>query len=109
MALEKFRASPLPNPPPEYDPVYMRQFIRSIEIYFGQLDSPTANYSESYRATHYHTTPQLVADLQSAADLGAGTRAFVSDATSTAFASVVVGGGANKVPVYSDGTNWRIG
>lgn len=38
-----------------------------------------------------------------------GMRAFVSDANATTFASVVAGGGANGVPVYSDGTNWRIG
>ena len=40
---------------------------------------------------------------------GSGARAFVSDATATTFASTVVGGGANKVPVYSDGANWKIG
>ena len=36
-------------------------------------------------------------------------RFFVSDANATTFNSVVAGGGANKVPVFSDGTNWRIG
>ncbi len=36
-------------------------------------------------------------------------RAFVTDATATTFASTVAGGGANKVPVFSDGTNWIIG
>ena len=39
----------------------------------------------------------------------AGRRSFVTDATVTTFASIVVGGGTNKVPVYDDGTNWRIG
>jgi hypothetical protein len=39
----------------------------------------------------------------------AGARSFVTDATATTFASVVAGGGANGVPVYHDGTNWRIG
>lgn len=39
----------------------------------------------------------------------AGVRALVSDATVTTFASVVAGGGANTVPVYHDGTDWRIG
>jgi hypothetical protein len=34
---------------------------------------------------------------------------FVTDATVTTFASIVVGGGTNKVPIYDDGTNWRIG
>jgi hypothetical protein len=40
---------------------------------------------------------------------GTGIRAFVSDANATTFGSIVAGGGANPVPVYSDGTNWRIG
>ncbi len=39
----------------------------------------------------------------------AGRRLFVTDATVTTFASIVAGGGANRVPVYDDGTNWRIG
>lgn len=38
-----------------------------------------------------------------------GARGFVTDATSTTFASAVAGGGANNVPVYDDGTIWRIG
>lgn len=38
-----------------------------------------------------------------------GARSFVTDATATTFASVVAGGGANNVPVYDDGTSWRIG
>ena len=50
-----------------------------------------------------------VTTLPAAATAGAGARAFVSDANATTFASVVAGGGANGVPVYSDGTNWRIG
>ena len=40
---------------------------------------------------------------------GQGMRAFVTDATATTFASAVAGGGANKVPVFFDGTSWRIG
>ena len=39
----------------------------------------------------------------------AGMRAFVTDANSTTFASAVTGGGANGVPVYYDGSTWRIG
>jgi hypothetical protein len=38
-----------------------------------------------------------------------GSRYFVSDATSTTFASIVAGGGANTVPVFFNGTNWIIG
>lgn len=50
-----------------------------------------------------------VASLPDASTAGAGARAMVSDATATTFASTVSGGGANKVPVVSDGTNWIIG
>jgi hypothetical protein len=51
--MELFRASPLPNPPKEYDPVYMRQFIRSLENYFSQLDSQTPNAAYSYTANRF--------------------------------------------------------
>jgi hypothetical protein len=58
----------------------------------------------------YIQTPSMtVANLAAAATAGAGARAFVTDATATTFLSVVAGGGANAVPVVSDGTNWRIG
>ncbi len=48
-------------------------------------------------------------EVPSAATAGSGARYFVSDANATTFASIVAGGGSNPVPVYSDGTNWRIG
>jgi hypothetical protein len=51
----------------------------------------------------------VVASLPAAATVGAGVRGFVTDATATTFHSTVSGGGANKVPVVSDGTNWLIG
>lgn len=54
-------------------------------------------------------TAYTVSGLPSAATMGAGARAFVTDATAITFASVVVAGGSNGVPVYSDGTNWRVG
>jgi hypothetical protein len=49
-----------------------------------------------------------VATLPVAADFPYA-RVFVSDATASTFYSVVAGGGTTKVPVWSDGTNWRIG
>ena len=50
-----------------------------------------------------------MADLPAAAEAGVGARAFVTDASATTFASTVSDGGSNAVPVYSDGTNWKIG
>lgn len=53
------------------------------------------------------------AGLGSAVTAGNGARGFVTDATlplsSTSIATNVVGGGANRTPVYSDGTAWKFG
>lgn len=58
----------------------------------------------------YVQTPSMtVANLAAASTAGSGARAFVTDATATTFLSTVAGGGSNKVPVVSDGTNWLIG
>jgi hypothetical protein len=54
MALERFKAAPLPNPPAQYDPQYVRQLIRVIELYFNQLDSITPNQAQSYRAANFY-------------------------------------------------------
>ena len=59
--------------------------------------------------TYVQTPSMTVGTLAAAATAGAGARAFVTDANSTTFLSIVAGGGANKVPVVSDGTNWLIG
>lgn len=50
-----------------------------------------------------------VANLVMATIVGVGARAFVTDADTVTFANTAVGGGANAVPVYSDGSVWRIG
>ena len=60
-------------------------------------------------SSYVKVTPVLVANLPSAASAGAGARAVVTNANATTFNSVVAGGGANTVPVFSDGSAWRIG
>jgi hypothetical protein len=53
-----------------------------------------------------------VATLPAASTAYKGSRATVSDANATCTAgigAVVAGGGANIVPVYCEGTAWRIG
>jgi len=50
-----------------------------------------------------------VASLPSAATAGAGARAMATDATSTTFNATATGGGANIVPVFSDGVIWKVG
>jgi hypothetical protein len=54
MALDRFRAAPLPNPPAEYDPQYLRQVIRVLETYFSQLDSRAGNNAETYTADFFY-------------------------------------------------------
>lgn len=59
----------------------------------------------------------LIYPLAELTDLGGplsspGARAMINDSTVTAtgnFGAIAVGGGANIVPVFSDGTNWLIG
>lgn len=53
MALDKFKAAPLPNPPAQYDPQYIRQMIRVLEVYFNQLDSNAANHASKYTADEF--------------------------------------------------------
>lgn len=72
------------------------------------LGSSTLGWSNVF-TYELDTKPTLVAALPSAVIAGAGARRFVSDATVTTFASIVAGTGGNAVPVYSDGTSWRIG
>lgn len=56
-------------------------------------------------------TNYTVANLPTASTVQGGM-AFVTDSTTTmalGIGTAVVGGGANKVPVYSDGAAWLIG
>lgn len=58
------------------------------------------------------TQAGTVANLPTAAAAGAGARGFVTDAATTlvlGLGTLIAGGGANAVPVYSDGTNWIYG
>jgi hypothetical protein len=59
--------------------------------------------------TVVRTIPVTVSALPAAATVGAGARAFVTDADSATFGAPAVGGAANSMPVFSDGTGWFIG
>lgn len=80
---------------------------RDLSIISGEMaDTAGVQKLRLNAATRVLTT--TVSGLP-AATIGAGYRAFVTDANATTFAIVVAGGGSNGVPVYSDGTDWRIG
>jgi hypothetical protein len=55
------------------------------------------------------TSPVVYSQLPNASDAGAGTRAYVTDSITATFGATIAGGGANAVPVYSDGTDWKVG
>jgi hypothetical protein len=50
-----------------------------------------------------------VGSLPSAATVLKGARSFVTDALAPVFGATVAAGGAVFTPVYSDGTNWKVG
>ncbi len=59
---------------------------------------------------YFNNGTLTVGTLPAAATAGAGARAVVTDANATTFHSIVAAGAPNNtVPVFSDGTNWRIG
>ena len=105
--LNRVVAPRMPTAPPDYEKRYHDQFADILRLYFNQVDNilgqlgtfdlvpPTTNYT--------------VATLPSAATSGAGARTFVTNALTPTFGSTVVGGGAVFTPVYSDGTNWKVG
>jgi hypothetical protein len=59
--------------------------------------------------TFLKTATTVVASLPSAATSGAGARHMVTDALVPVFGNAVAGTGAVVVPVYSDGSVWRVG
>lgn len=59
--------------------------------------------------TYLKTGSTTVGSLPSAAGAGVGTRHMVTDANSTTFGATAVGGGANIMPVFSNGSAWLIG
>jgi len=110
MALKNFRMSPLPRPPKDYDPQFFQQFMRTLEMYFSQLDSQAPNSAQTYTADYFITGSYgVLADLPPAADYK-GARTFITDAAAApVYRAVATGGGAIFLPVFSDGTNWRNG
>lgn len=84
------------------------------ELHNVLITSPATGQSLVYNTattlwTNSNDTQLRVTTVASLGTATAGRRALVTDANATTFAAVVVGGGSNAVPVYADGTNWRIG
>ena len=73
----------------------------------GNISATSAVITSSLK-----TTAVAYGSLPLAATAGAGARSFITDGNLAAtgnFGSLVTGSAGNSVPVYSDGTDWRIG
>jgi hypothetical protein len=105
--LNQVAAPNLPLAPMQYDRQYADQLNNVLRLYFNRVDAildqlKTDNIVPAL--TNY-----TVATLPSAVTSGKGSRSFVTDALLPTFGSTVAGGGAVATPVYSDGTNWKVG
>ena len=101
-------ASPnLPLAPMQYDRQYSDQLNNVLRLYFNRVDAILAQLRTN--AIIPALTNYTVATLPSAVTSGKGSRSFVTDALLPTFGSTVAGGGAVATPVYSDGTNWKVG
>jgi hypothetical protein len=106
--LQRIAPPNLPLAPGQYDSRYQEQYSNILRLYFNRLNDIvsqlTTNGGVIPPVTNY-----LVASLPSASTSGTGARAFVTNALAPVFGATVAGGGAVAVPVYSDGTNWKVG
>lgn len=100
-ALSQVTPPNLPLAPVQFEQRYQDQLNNVLRLYFTQLNKIVGQLRAD--------APYAVADLPDAATAGVGSRAFVTDASAPTFGATVAGGGAVAVPVYSDGTDWKVG
>jgi protein involved in temperature-dependent protein secretion len=91
----------LPFAPVQYDRAYQDTLNNILRQYFNTVDNYTAQLK---LGSVYAFT-----DLPDPILAGVGARAFVTDSSVSTFGTTVAGGGAIKVPVYSDGADWKVG
>ena len=100
---------PVPNLPlgtEAYERRYQDQFANVLRLYFNQLNNALGILITKITTA---STVYTVATLPDPVVAGAGTRTFVSDSSVTTFNATVAAGGTNTVPVFSNGTNWKVG
>ena len=80
-----------------------------LDVLYVAADTSRAYRWTGSAYTEVSADPARLAVAALPAASSTNARYVVTDATSTTFGAAVTGGGSNTVPVYSDGTNWRIG
>lgn len=105
--LQRIAPPALPQATDEYSRPYQDQLNNVLRLYFNRFNAilDQLQFSDVLPPLVNYT----VATLPSAVTAGVGARSFVTNALAPAFGATVVGGGAVAVPVYSDGTNWKVG
>ena len=90
--------------------------VATLSIYGNaNVASYLTTYSGNITAGNVTTTSIVktgvytVSNLPGASAVGAGARAFVTDANTITFGSAISGGAGNAMPVFSNGTTWLIG
>jgi hypothetical protein len=94
--------------------------VNAIGVWIDDQTGATNNYAiktglgqvsfgDAVTAPSVITTPVTVSALPTCNSGRQGAHAFVTDANATTFNTTVAGGGSNKLPVFCDGTNWKIG
>ena len=100
-------ASPsLPFGTEQYERRYQDQFSNILRLYFNELTTVLGVLVNSFITS---SNVYTVATLPDPVVVGAGIRTFVSDSSVTTFNATVAAGGTNTVPVFSNGTNWKVG
>jgi hypothetical protein len=105
--INQVAAPNLPLAPTDYNRQYTDQINNVLRLYFNRVDAILNQLKTDDvipALTNY-----TVATLPSAVTSGKGARSFVTDALLPTFGSTVAAGGAVATPVYSDGTNWKVG
>jgi hypothetical protein len=97
----------LPLATENYDRQYQDQLNNVLRLYFNRIDAIVNQLKTDGLIPAL--TNYTVATLPTATSSGVGARSFVTDASAPTFGATVVGGGAVATPVYSDGTNWKVG
>ena len=105
--INQVAAPNLPLSPFEYDRQYTDQLNNVLRLYFNRVDAILGQLKTDEIIPPL--TNYTVATLPSAVTSGKGARSFVTDALAPVFGSTVATGGAVATPVYSDGTNWKVG
>jgi hypothetical protein len=73
------------------------------------VNSPFTQFSGGRIREYDRVYETTVGNLPTASAIFTSLRGFVTDANATTFGTTVAAGGSNKVPVFCDGTNWKIG